>query len=273
MFTQWMQASCTPEAYQACYAALESYRTGPALTQVSAPTLVIHNRKNRWVPVPVGQRIAASIPGARLLLIDDLVYATVASSVREFLDGAATGMPEAHRPGAAQRAARDRILATVMFTDIVEATRRAAELGDRRWRELLYDHHALVRAQLARFHGREIDTAGDGFLAAFDAPARAVECACAVVREVHRLGVEIRVGLHTGECEVMGSKLSGIAVHLGARVAALAGAGEVLVSGTVKDLVAGSGIEFADRGVQALKGVPGEWRIYAVACPGTAGGI
>jgi len=136
--------------------------------------------------------------------------------------------------------------------------------GDRRWRDLLERHHAVVREQLAQFRGREIDTAGDGFLAAFDGPARGIRCACAVVREVRRLGLEIRAGLHTGECEVVGEKLAGIAVHLGARVAALAEAGEVFVSATVKDLVAGSGIAFEDRGTQILKGVPGEWRLYAV---------
>jgi class 3 adenylate cyclase len=177
----------------------------------------------------------------------------ILDDVEEFLAGARRG-PE---PG--------RILATVMFTDIVEATERAAGLGDRRWRELLQNHHVLVREQLTRFRGREIDTAGDGFLAAFDVPARAVTCALAVVPAVRRLGLEIRAGLHTGECEVLGDKLSGIAVHTGARVASLAGPGEVLVSGTVKDLVAGSGISFEDRGKRVLKGVPGEWHLYAVA--------
>jgi class 3 adenylate cyclase len=152
-----------------------------------------------------------------------------------------------------------------MFTDIVGATERAVALGDRRWRDLLDSHHTVVREQLTRFRGREIDTAGDGFLAAFDGPARGVRCAGAIVREMRRLGLEIRAGLHTGECEILGDKLSGIAVHTGARVASLAGAGEVLVSGTVKDLVAGSGITFEDRGVQVLKGLPGEWHLYAVA--------
>jgi Adenylate and Guanylate cyclase catalytic domain len=140
-----------------------------------------------------------------------------------------------------------------------------AVMGDRRWRDLLDGHHAVVREQLARFRGREIDTAGDGFLAAFDGLARGVRCAGAIVREVRRLDVEVRAGLHTGECEMLGDKLSGIAVHTGARVASLAGAGEVLVSGTVKDLVAGSGITFEDRGVRILKGLPGEWHLYAVA--------
>lgn len=256
LFTQWMQASCSPETYQACYVALEAYRASPALSRVTTPTLVIHNRRNRWVPVQVGQRIAASIHGARLLLIDDLVYATVASAIREFVDGPTGAASAPRRTGVGHPQEADRILAMVMFTDIVGATARAAELGDHRWRELLSSHHAIVREQLARFGGREIDTAGDGFLAAFDAPARGVRCACAVVREVCRLGVEVRAGLDTGECEVMGDKLSGIAVQRGARVAALAGAGEVLVSGTVKDLVSGSGIRFADRGVQALNGGP-----------------
>jgi class 3 adenylate cyclase len=177
----------------------------------------------------------------------------VLDEIEEFLTGARRG-PEP-----------DRVLATVMFTDIVGSTERAAALGDRRWRDLLERHHTVVREQLTRFNGREIDTAGDGFLAAFDGPARGVRCARTIIREVRRLDLEIRAGLHTGECEVLGDSLSGIAVHTGARVASLAGAGEVLVSGTVKDLVAGSGITFEDRGVKSLKGLPGEWHLYAVA--------
>jgi class 3 adenylate cyclase len=164
-------------------------------------------------------------------------------------------------------------LETVLFTDIVRATERAAELGDRRWRELITQHHTLVRQQLERHRGREIDTAGDGFLATFDGPARAIRCAGAIVDAVHPLGIRIRAGLHTGECEVIGDKLGGIAVHIGARVASLAAADEILVSSTVRDLVAGSGLRFQDRGVQALRGVPGEWRLFAaerreVAAPG-----
>jgi class 3 adenylate cyclase len=165
-------------------------------------------------------------------------------------------LPPIHEP--------DRVLATVLFTDIVGATEKAAGLGDRGWHELLDNHHAAVRRNLVRFRGREIDTAGDGFFAAFDGPARAVQCACAVADAVQPLGLVIRAGLHTGECEVMGAKVGGIAVHIGARVAALADAGEVLVSSTVKDLVAGSGLRFADRGIKPLKGVPGEWHIFAV---------
>lgn len=152
----------------------------------------------------------------------------------------------------------------MLFTDIVASTERAAELGDRRWRELLESHHALVRRELARFRGREIDTAGDGFLATFDGPARAIRCACAISDVVKPLGIEIRAGLHTGECEVMGDRVGGIAMHIGARVASPAAPGEVLVSSTVKDLVAGSGLSFEDRGTHALKGIPGEWRLFAV---------
>ncbi len=156
------------------------------------------------------------------------------------------------------------MLATVLFTDIVGSTAKALELGDRSWRELLERHHAIVRRELVRFRGREIDTAGDGFFAAFDGPARAIRCASAVVDGVRELGIDVRAGLHTGECEVVDGKVAGIAVHTGARVAANAHGGEVVVSSTVKDLVAGSGIDFQDRGVQELKGIPGEWRLFSV---------
>jgi class 3 adenylate cyclase len=153
----------------------------------------------------------------------------------------------------------------VCFTDIVGSTAKAAELGDARWRDLLQEHHTVVRKQLARFRGKELDTAGDGFFASFDGPARAIRCACAITESVRPLGIDIRAGLHTGECEVLDGKVSGIAVHIGARVAAEAAPGEVVVSSTVKDLVAGSGIEFQERGVAELKGVPGEWRLFSVA--------
>jgi class 3 adenylate cyclase len=160
----------------------------------------------------------------------------------------------------------DSVLATVLFTDIVESTQRAALLGDARWRDLLDQHHAVVRRNLTRFRGREVKTTGDGFFAFFDGPARGVRCACAIADEVKALGIEVRAGLHTGECEVTdGDDYSGLAVHIGARVTALAGPGEVLVSSTVRDLVAGSGLRFNDRGSQFLKGVPGAWSIFEVA--------
>jgi class 3 adenylate cyclase len=151
-----------------------------------------------------------------------------------------------------------------MFTDIVGSTELAADMGDRRWAELLEGHQQIVRRELARFRGREIDTAGDGFLATFDGPARAIRCASAIRDAVKGLGIEIRAGLHTGECEVVGEKMRGVAVHIGARVAALAGPGEILVSRTVRDLVAGSGLAFEDRGSHVLKGVPGDWQLFAV---------
>ena len=158
----------------------------------------------------------------------------------------------------------DRVLTTVLFTDIVGSTEVAARIGDRKWRDLVQQHNATVRRELERFRGREIDTAGDGFMASFDGPARAIRCAEAIVGEVRELGVDVRAGVHTGECELMGEKLGGIAVHIAARVASTANAGEVLVSQTVKDLVAGSGAEFEDRGVHELKGVPDQWRLFGV---------
>jgi class 3 adenylate cyclase len=159
----------------------------------------------------------------------------------------------------------DRVLATVLFTDIVASTETAASLGDQRWRDLLEHHHAVIRRNLARFRGHEIKTTGDGFLATFDGPARGVQCAHAIVQEIKSLGIEVRAGLHTGECEIIGDDVGGIAVHIGARVASLADAGEVLVSSTVKDLVAGSGLRFDERGTYPLKGIPGEWRIFTAA--------
>jgi class 3 adenylate cyclase len=211
-------------------------------------------------PVEIGRYLADHIPGARWVELKGVdhypwfgsVDALVAE-IEEFLTGVRP-QPEI-----------DRVLATLLFTDIVGSTAQAAEMGDRRWRELLEKHHALVRRELQRFRGREVDTTGDGFLATFDGPARAVRCAAAIRDAVAGLGLAVRAGLHTGECELVGSGVAGIAVHLGARIAALAGAGEVLVSSTVKDLVAGSGLSFVDRGVHVLKGVPGEWRMFAAA--------
>jgi class 3 adenylate cyclase len=166
--------------------------------------------------------------------------------------------------GALQQTIPESVLVTLLFTDLVGSTERAAELGDRAWRELLARHHEIVRRELARFRGVEVDTAGDGFFATFDGPARGIHAANAIVANVHELGLDVRAGLHTGECELHEGKVAGIAVSLGARVSAEAAPGEVLVSSTVKDLVAGSGIEFEDRGLRELKGVPGEWRLYAV---------
>jgi pimeloyl-ACP methyl ester carboxylesterase len=229
------------------------------LPAVSVPTLVLHRKGDSAVVVEEGRYIADRIPGAKYLELDGDDHwpwlgdaDVVLEEVQEFL----TGTREPAEP--------DRVLATVLFTDIVGSTERAAGLGDRRWRDLLEDHHAIVRSELARFRGREIDTSGDGFFAAFDGPARAVRCAGAIAQAVSSLGLGVRAGLHTGECELIGDKVGGIAVHTCARVAAKAAPGEVLVSRTVKDLVAGSGIEFVDRGIERLKGIPGEWQLFAV---------
>ena len=228
------------------------------LPTIQVPTLVLHRTGDHDVNVAEGRYLASRIPGAKFVELegaDHWIAAgdtdAIADDIEEFLTGTRP-MPEP-----------DRVLATVLFTDIVGSTGRAAELGDRRWRELISTHDAAVRRELERFRGREVDTAGDGFLAAFDGPARAVRCALSAGDAVRQLGVEIRAGIHTGECELDGPKIRGIAVHTGARIASLAGPGEVLVSQTVKDLVAGSGLGFDDRGVHALKGVPGEWRVYA----------
>ena len=229
------------------------------LPAIRVPTLLLHAVGDRTVDVGCSRYMAQHIPGAKLVELpgaDHLPYLSDADAILDEIEEFLTGVRAAAEP--------DRVLATVLFTDIVDATQKAAHLGDRRWHDLLDSHNSLVRRELARFRGREIDTAGDGFLATFDGPARAVRCARAISDSVAALGIEVRAGLHTGECEIMGDKVGGIAVHIGARVAACAHAGEVLVSSTVKDLVAGSGLVFRDRGVQALKGVPGEWRLFAV---------
>ncbi len=227
------------------------------LPTVRVPTLVIHRTGDRVTPVGGARYAAARIPGARFVELpgDDHLFVGDQDAVLDEIEEFLTGVRSSPEP--------ERLLATVLFTDIVGSTERAVELGDRRWRELLESYYALVRNELVRFRGREIDTAGDGFFATFDGPARAIRCACAISHAVKSLGISIRAGLHTGECEVTGSKVSGIAVHIGARVAAHAGPGEVVVSSTVKDLVAGSGLRFTDRGVHVLKGVPGKWRLFA----------
>jgi pimeloyl-ACP methyl ester carboxylesterase len=240
-----------------------------ALPTVQAPTLVLHWRDEKVFELAEAEYLATHIPGAELVVLEGDDHAwfvkpePIAREIERFLTGVrARGEWEAPAPG--------RVLATILFTDIVDSTARAAELGDARWRELLQQHHALVRRQLARFHGREVDTAGDGFFASFDGPARAIRCAETITEGVAELGLSVRAGLHTGECESVDGKIGGIAVHIGARVAKEAGPGEVLVSGTVRDLVAGSGLEFEERGVAELKGVPGEWRLYALSGAGAA---
>ena len=229
------------------------------LPAIRVPTLVLQRSGDRLTPVGQARHLAGNIPGAKLVELpgaDHSPYAgdsdAIADEVEEFLTGGRHG-PES-----------DRVLATVAFLDIAGSSERATVLGDRRWREVLEQYYVVVRRELARFRGRELDSAGDGVLAAFDGPARAIRCSRRIIDAVRPLGIDVRAGLHSGECEVLGDKLGGIAVHIGARVASLAAGGEVLVSNTVKDLVAGSGIGFQSRGVHALKGVPGEWSVFAV---------
>ncbi len=229
------------------------------LPAIDVPTLVIHRAGDRMVPAAQGRYLAQSIPGARYVELpgeDHLPFAgdldAVLAEAEEFLAGS-RGAVEA-----------ERALATVLFTDIVGSTERAAQLGDRDWRQLLERHDAAVRRQLGLHRGREVKTMGDGFLATFDGPARAIRCAAALRDEVASLGIEVRAGIHTGEVELIGDDVGGMAVNIGARIGALAGGGEVLVSSTVRELVVGSGLEFADRGVQTLKGAPGEWGVFAV---------
>jgi class 3 adenylate cyclase len=233
------------------------------LDSIRVPTLVLHRRGAAVLGVRGGHYLAEHIPGARFVELPGRNMAPAVGDDQEQLFQELARFCSDIRSGAWEAEEPDRMLATVLFTDIVGSTERMAELGDRRWRELLDGHHAAVRRQLSRFRGVEMDTAGDGFFARFDGPARAIRCAQAVSEAVHELGIEVRAGLHTGECELVDGKVAGIAVSVGARIAAAAQAGEVLVSSTVKDLVAGSEISFQDRGSHELKGVAGEWHLYA----------
>jgi len=232
------------------------------LPLVSAPTLVVQQRGDPWTPAEHGRYLAQHIPGAAYVELDGDDHIPTAAMAPQLL---AQVMPFLQEAASREAPEPEKVLATVLFSDIVGSTARAAQLGDAGWRELLAAHHGRVRAQLARFRGVELDTAGDGFFARFDGPARAIRCALAIRDAVREIGIDVRLGLHAGECEVLDGKVAGIAVAIGARVSALAAAGEVLVSQTVKDLVAGSGIGFDDRGLAELKGVPGEWRLYSVA--------
>jgi class 3 adenylate cyclase len=256
----YLRRSASPGAAVALLRMNSQIDVRDVLPTIGVPTLVMQRADDRDVNVEEGRWIAAQIQGAKYVELpgdEHLIWAgdvdAVVDEVEEFLTGSRP-VPEP-----------DRMLATVLFTDIVGSTQRAAELGDRRWGDVLEQHHAVVRRELERFRGREIDTAGDGFFATFDGPARGVRAAVGIRAALRGFGVEVRAGLHTGEVQVAGEEVRGIAVHTGARIAGAASGGEVLVSSTVRDLVAGSGIEFEDRGVQELKGVPGEWRLYAVS--------
>ena len=258
-FATYARMSASPGAAGALLRMNTQIDVREVLPAIHVPTLVIHRKGDRDANVEEGRWIAGQIPGAKFVELDGedhLPYVgdqdAVLDEIEEFLTGTRRG-PEP-----------DRVLATVLFTDIAGSTERAADLGDRRWRELLDMHNVAVHGELERFGGREVDSAGDGVFAVFDGPARAVRCAVAIRDGVAPLGLHLRAGVHTGEVELAGSAVRGIAVHIGARVAAEAGADEVVVSGTVHDLVAGSGLEFEERGARELKGVPGRWRLYAV---------
>ncbi len=256
----WSRFAATPRTAAAQYDyILRSLDVRAALALIQVPTRVLHVRDSPIVPIEHGRYLAdhidgstfVELPGGSLSMTPNLN--AVIDETAEFLTG--------ERPPVEI----ERVLTTVLFTDIVGSTERAASIGDRRWRALLDEHDRTVREQLQRFRGREINTTGDGFLASFDGPAHAIRCANAITEATGRLGIELRVGLHTGECETRGDDLGGLAVHIAARVGTLATPGEIVVSGTVKDLVVGSGIDFDDRGEHELKGVPGTWKLFAVS--------
>jgi class 3 adenylate cyclase len=253
------RTGASPGALRALLEANMSLDVRSALPSIRVPTLVLHSVRDRAVKVGGSRYIASVIPNAKFVELpggDHVFFGADADAILAEIEEFVTGVRPRPEP--------DRVLATVLFTDLVGSTELLARIGDQRWRALLGEHHRLVRAELARFGGREIDNPGDGFLASFDGPARAVRCALAIRAALRSVDLTVRQGLHTGEVELVGPKLEGLAVHLGARVAAAANGGEILVSSTVKDLVVGSGLRFADRGAHQLKGVPGEWRLYAV---------
>ena len=257
--SRYMRAAANPSAVYAYEQMNGQIDTRPILPSIQAPTLVMNRTGDPCANVEAARDMASRIPGAKFneypgnshsMMLDDME--TVLSDIQEFITG--------ERPIDSS----DRILATVLFLDIASSTERAAELGDTPWRNLLNSYYAIVRKELARFRGKETNTTGDGFLATFDGPARAVRCALSIALAVRQLGIEVRAGVHTGECELMGDNVGGIAVHTGARIMAKAEPGGVVVSRTVKDLVAGSGIDFQDAGLHELKGIPGEWRLFSV---------
>ena len=253
--------AASPAAFALMLPLLRELDVRAVLPTIRVPTLVVHHTDDRVVPRAMGKYVAnhissakyVELPGRNSTPFVEPGWRLVFQEIAEFLTG--------QQPDVAD----DRVLATVLFTDIVNSTGRAAEMGDRDWHALLDAHDAVVRSQLVRFRGREVNTSGDGFLAMFDGPQRAIRCAMAIRDAVQALGIQVRAGLHTGECEVRGDDIGGIGVHIGARVSALAGRNDVLVSSTLRDLVIGSGLVFEERGVYELKGVPGEWHLFAVA--------
>jgi class 3 adenylate cyclase len=263
-FRQWwatyLRTSASPAAALVLTRMNYEIDVRQVLPVIAIPTLIIHRTGDRAIPIEDGRYLAEHIRSARFVELpgdDHLPWVGNQDAILDAIEGFLTGTP--HTPDL------DTVLTTVLFTDIAGSTEKASELGDRRWKELLEAHYALVLQELGRYRGREVNTMGDGFLATFDGPARAIRCACAISTAVRRLGIQVRAGVHTGEIRLAGGQVGGIAVHIGARIAALATAGEVLVSSTVKDLVAGSGIQFEDCGMHRLKGIQEEWHLYRVA--------
>ena len=260
-FARIERAAASPGSIRALMSANYDIDVRHLLAAIRVPTLILHRSGDKLVPAAAGRYLSENIPGAKYvelqgsdhMVLDQETQDIIADQIEEFITGARSHLDEP-----------DRMLATIMFTDIARSTEHAVSMGDARWRELLVEYYAVMRKELTAFRGREINTVGDGALVTFDGPARAIRCARSLRENLRRLGLEVRAGLHTGECELISGDVAGIAVHIAARVAAIAKPDEVLVSSTVKDLVAGSGIQFADRGVHTLKGVPGEWRVFAV---------
>ena len=259
-YAAWMRRAVSPGDAEKLLRTDSQTDVRDLLPAIRVPTLLLHRTGDQDLPVQQTRYIAESIPGAMLVELPGKNHGYMAPDQDEVLDEVARFLRQLN----AEEAEFDRVLATVLFTDIVGSTERSAELGDRAWREVLEGHHAAIRALLARYRGTEIDTAGDGFFATFDGPARAIRCALAIVRTVAPLGLQVRTGIHTGEVETIDNKVGGIAVAIGARVGALAEADEVLVSSTVKDLTVGSGLVFEAAGEHELKGVPDRWRLYKV---------
>ena len=258
-WSRYLRLSASPNAARKVFEMVADIDIRDVLPTIRVPTLIVHNARDRTVPVEYSRYMAERIPGAKYVELDGADHVPFSGNTDAIVDEI-----EEFLTGMRHSAEIDRVLATVLFTDIVDSTKIAAELGDRRWRDLLDQHYTTAREEVARYRGRELDTAGDGFLAAFDGPARGIRAAYGITTASPRLGIQVRAGLHTGECEVLGSKLAGIALHVGARITSMAGPGEILVSGTVKDLVAGSGLRFRERGAHELKGLPGTWPIFAV---------
>ena len=259
-WTRYLVRSVTPKTVVALTRMNAQIDVRAALPVIRAPTLIMHRTGDRAFSAAGSRYMAERVPGARFVEFAGEDHLPWTQDVEPVLAEIETFLTGSRRIEEA-----DRVLATVMFADIVDSTARAARIGDRAWTNELQQFYGIARRQLERYRGREIDTAGDGYFATFDGPARAVRCAQTIAREVSQLGLTVRAGLHTGEVEIVGQKIGGIAVHIGARVASHAGPGEVVVSNTVKDLVAGSGLQFEDRGVRPLKGVPGEWHLYRAA--------